>query len=63
MDAAGQIAGPVAVDGFIVQSRNLAWVNGLYCLVTLIFLVVIGFIFYSWQASKRNLPQPVETVE
>jgi len=63
LDASGQIAGPVAVDGFIVQSRNMAWVNGLYCLVTLIFMVVIGFIFYLWQASKRNLPQPAGAQE
>ena len=63
VDAAGQIAGAVAVDGFIVQSRNLAWVNGLYCLVTLIFMMVIGFIFYLWQASKRNLPQPSDELD
>jgi hypothetical protein len=53
----GQVVGPVAVDGLIVQSRNMAWVNGLYCLATLIFLAVAGFIFYLWQASKRSIPQ------
>jgi hypothetical protein len=55
--ADGQMVGPVAVDGLIVQSRNMAWVNGLYCLTTLIFLAVAGFIFYLWQASKRSIPQ------
>jgi hypothetical protein len=57
LDANGEIVGPVAVDGLIVQSRNMAWVNGLYCLATLIFLAVAGFIFYLWQASKRSIPQ------
>ncbi len=57
IDADGQAVGPVAVDGLIVQSRNMAWVNGLYCLATLIFLAVAGFIFYLWQASKRSIPQ------
>jgi hypothetical protein len=57
LDEDGQMVGPVAVDGLIVQSRNMAWVNGLYCLTTLIFLAVAGFIFYLWQASKRRIPQ------
>jgi hypothetical protein len=57
VDADGQLVGPVAVDGLIVQSRNMAWVNGLYCLATLIFLAVAGFISYLWQASKRSIPQ------
>lgn len=57
VDTNGEIVGPVAVDGLIVQSRNMAWVNGLYCLATLIFLAVAGFIFYLWQASKRSIPQ------
>ncbi len=57
LDADGQVVGPVAVDGLIVQSRNMAWVNGLYCLATLIFLAVAGFIFYLWQASKHSIPQ------
>ena len=57
VDANGGIVGPVVVDGLIVQSRNMAWVNGLYCLATLIFLAVAGFIFYLWQASKRSIPQ------
>ncbi len=57
VDENGQVVGPVAVDGLIVQSRNMAWVNGLYCLATLVFLAVAGFIFYLWQASKRSIPQ------
>ncbi|MFZ2487054.1 MAG: hypothetical protein WAZ19_02940 [Anaerolineae bacterium] len=57
LDAAGALVGPVAVDGLLVQSRNMLWVNGLYCLTTLIFLGIAGFVFSLWQASKRNLPQ------
>jgi hypothetical protein len=57
LDEEGEVMGPVAVDALIVQSRNMAWVNGLYCLTTLIFLAVAGFILYLWQASKRNIPQ------
>jgi polysaccharide biosynthesis protein PslG len=57
LDADGQVVGPVAIDGLIVQNRNMAWVNGLYCLTTLIFLAAAGFIFYLWQASKRSIPQ------
>ncbi|MEZ4770231.1 MAG: cellulase family glycosylhydrolase [Caldilineales bacterium] len=51
----GKAIGPVAIDGLIVQNRNMLWVNGLYCLVTLIFGVAIGYIFYLWQRGKRRL--------
>ncbi len=49
--------GPVAIDGFIVQQRNMALVNSLYCLATLGFLLVAGFIGYLWLMSKRGVPQ------
>ncbi len=57
LDEEGKVAGPVAVDALLVQNRNMLWVNGLYCLTTLIFLAAAGFIFYLWQASKRSIPQ------
>jgi hypothetical protein len=57
LNEAGEVVGSVAVDALIVQNRNMLWVNGLYCLATLIFLAVAGFIFYLWQASKRSIPQ------
>lgn len=57
LDEEGRATGPVAVDALVVQNRNMVWVNGLYCLATLIFLAFAGFIFYLWQASKRSIPQ------
>ncbi len=57
LDDQGQVVGPVAVDALIVQNRNMTVVNGLYCVVTLVFLAAAGFIFYLWQASKRSIPQ------
>ncbi|MCS6842847.1 MAG: hypothetical protein NZ528_00760 [Caldilineales bacterium] len=57
LDDRGQVVGPVAVDALIVQNRNMALVNALYCGVTLVFLIAAGFIFSLWQASKRGIPQ------
>ena len=54
-DENGQIAGPVAIDGLIVQSRNMLWVNGLYAAATLAFLGVGGYVFSLWQVGRRRL--------
>jgi hypothetical protein len=57
LNAAGQVVGPVAVDGVVIQSRDMLLVNGLYCLVTLIFLVVLGVIGYYWMRSRRTVQE------
>jgi hypothetical protein len=57
VDDQGRLVGPVAVDALIVQNRNMALVNGLYCLVTLVFLAAAGVTFYLWLASKHSIPQ------
>jgi hypothetical protein len=53
LNETGQIAGPVAVDGLIVRNRNMLFVNGLYCLTTLVFLLFLGVIGYFWMRSRR----------
>ena len=55
VDDAGQIIRPVAVDGLIVQSRDMVLVNGLYCVVTLIFLAVLGVVGFFWMRSRRTV--------
>jgi len=57
LDENGHVTGTVAVDGFIVQQRNMALVNGLYCLATLVFVAVAGFVGYLWMMSRRSIPQ------
>ncbi|MEA3335198.1 MAG: cellulase family glycosylhydrolase [Chloroflexota bacterium] len=57
LDESGQLVGPVALDGIVVRRRNMAFVNGLYCLVTLLFLAVLGLLGYFWLASRHNIPQ------
>ena len=53
----GDVAGTVAIDGLIVQNRNMLWVNGLYCLVTLIFMLALGIIGYFWMSGRRRVSQ------
>ena len=53
----GQLTGPVALDGLIIGKRNMLLVNGLYCLVSLAFFLVMGFVGYLWLMSRRGIPQ------
>jgi hypothetical protein len=57
VDEQGQVLGPVAVDGWVVRSRNMGLVNALYCVVTLGFLLFAGFVGYLWLVSRRSIPQ------
>ncbi len=57
VDEQGQVVGPVAVDGLVVRSRNMGLINALYCLVTLGFLLFMGFVGYLWLVSSRSIPQ------
>jgi hypothetical protein len=57
LNSAGQLSGPLAVDGLIVGQRNMLLVNSLYCLVTLVFLLILGLIGYLWLMSQRGIPQ------
>ena len=57
----GTVASPVAIDGLLVQTRNMMWVNSLYCLATLGLMLALGVIGYFWMGSRRHLPQADQT--
>lgn len=54
--------GPVALDGLIVQSRAMLWVNGLYGVATLVFLAVAVLTLLQWQAARQRLKQKTSEV-
>ena len=55
VDEDGTVAGPVAIDGIMVQTRNMLWVNGLYCLATLGLMLALGIIGYFWMNSRGRV--------